>query len=230
MKIAAIIPARKGSKRIVNKNHLDLLGDHYISKVIRNIQNASHEIDIYLSTDDEELINIVKNQKIKILKRKNLFCDDFSTVVDLIKWHYENDLNDYDFIYQTFCHSICIDSRTIDNSLSKISKSSKNFLMSISKLDGPVEWTFKIHDGVLKANFPNKQNIRSQDLALSYIDAGQFYIYKKAWFDEKESNKYELSDWMIIKSFQCNDLDEKEDIEKLEINYELSKSLLSNLA
>ena len=60
------------------------MGDHYISKVIRNIQNASHEIDIYLSTDDEELINIVKNQKIKILKRKNLFCDDFSTVVDLI--------------------------------------------------------------------------------------------------------------------------------------------------
>ena len=45
-----------------------------------------------------------------------LFCDDFSTVVDLIKWHYENDLNDYDFIYQTFCHSICIDSKTIDNS------------------------------------------------------------------------------------------------------------------
>ena len=48
MKIAAIIPARKGSKRIVNKNHLDLEGDHYINKVIRNIQRASHEIDIFL--------------------------------------------------------------------------------------------------------------------------------------------------------------------------------------
>ena len=27
---------------------------------------------------------------------------------------------------------------------------------------------------------PNKQNIRSQDLGFSYIDAGQFYIYKSA--------------------------------------------------
>ena len=180
MKIAAIIPARKGSKRIVNKNHLDLEGDHYINKVIRNIQRASHEIDI------------VKNQKVRILKRSNLFCDDFSTVVDLMKWHYEKDLKNYDFIYQTFSHSICIDGKTIDDSLSKICKSSKNFLMSISKLDGPVEWTFKIHNGALKANFPNKQNIRSQDLGFSYIDAGQFYIYKSAWFDEKESNEYEL--------------------------------------
>ena len=230
MKIAAIIPARKGSKRIVNKNHLDLVGDHYINKVIRNIQSASHEIDIFLSTDDEELIDIVKNQKVTILQRSNLFCDDFSTVVDLMKWHYEKDLKNYDFIYQTFCHSICIDGKTIDNSLSKICKSSKNLLMSISKLDGPVEWTFKIHNGDLKANFPNKQNIRSQDLGFSYIDAGQFYIYKSAWFDEKESNDYELSDWIIIKTFQSNDLDEKEDIEKLEINYKLSKFLLGNLA
>ena len=230
MKIAAIIPARKGSKRIPNKNLLDFFGEHYISKIIKNIANTSHNIDIFVSTDDKKLIDIARTHKVSILERNDLFCDDFSTVVDLVKWHYQNDLKEYDLIYQTFCHSICIDSNTIDSSISKILKSSRNFLMSIAKLDGPVEWTFKIHDNKLIPNFPNKQNIRSQDLAFSFIDAGQFYIYKSKWFDENESNNYELSDWMTIKQFQSNDLDEREDIEKLEVNYKISKSILHNLA
>lgn len=230
MKIAAIIPARKGSKRIPKKNHLDFEGDYLISKVIENIQRSSNSIDIFLSTDDEKLIDLVKKFEVKILPRKNLFCDDFSTVIDLIKWHFENDLSEYDLIYQTFCHSICIDSETIDQSISKIQDSSKNFLMSIAKLDGPVEWTFKIENDGLKPNFPNKQNVRSQDLALSYIDAGQFYLYKKAWFLKNGLNDYELSDWFNLKSFQSNDLDNKEDIEKLRINYKISQSILNNLA
>tara|TARA_B100000287_G_C20673940_1_gene794493 strand:- start:5046 stop:5738 length:693 start_codon:yes stop_codon:yes gene_type:complete len=230
MKIAAIIPARKGSKRIPKKNHLKFMGDHIIRKVIQNIQQSSHDIDIFISTDDEALIDLVKDLKINILQRDNSFCDDYSTVVDLIRWHYENDLKEYDLIYQTFCHSVCIDSETIDRSLSKITNSTKKFLMSIAKLDGPVEWTFKIDQGKLKPNFLNKQNIRSQELPSSYIDAGQFYIYKSEWFESDESNSYELSDWISLKSFQSNDLDEEEDIEKLEINYKLSKSIFKNLA
>ena len=230
MKIAAIIPARKGSKRVPKKNHLDFMGDHFISKVIKNIQQSSHNIDIFISTDDEALIDLVKDLKVNILHRDNLFSDDYSTVVDLIKWHYKNDLNEYDLIYQTFCHSICIDNKTIDRSLSKLTNSTKNFLMSIAKLDGPVEWTFKIDHGKLKPNFPNKQNIRSQELPASYIDAGQFYVYKSEWFENNESNSYELSDWITLKAFQSNDLDEEQDIEKLEINYKLSKSIFKNLA
>ena len=102
--------------------------------------------------------------------------------------------------------------------------------MSIAKLDGPVEWTFKINGHDLDPNFPDKQNIRSQDLAFSYIDAGQFYIYKKDWFEGTQSNNYKLSEWIELKSFQSNDLDEEDDFEKLEINYEISKSILKNLA
>lgn len=230
MKIAAIIPARKGSKRIPNKNHLDYMGDLFISKVIKNIRKSTYKIDIFISTDDEELMELAKELKVNILYRNNLYCDDYSTVIDLIKWHYELDLQKYDFIYQTFCHSICIDSKTINDSISKISESSKKFLMSIAKLDGPVEWTFKLNNNSLQANFPNMQNIRSQDLSFSYIDAGQFYIYKREWFEDNEPNSYEFSDWIAVKSFQSNDLDEEEDIEKLIINYKLSKSIFKNLA
>ena len=230
MKIAAIIPARKGSKRIPNKNQSQFMGDYFINKIIENINRTNYEIDIYISTDDEKLIELINKPEVKILKRENLFCDDYSSVIDLIKWHYENDLNQYDYIYQTFCHSICIDSATIEKSLKKIINSKKTFLMSIAKLDGPVEWTFKINGLDLDPNFPDKQNIRSQDLAFSYIDAGQFYIYKKDWFKGTQSNDYKLSEWIELKSFQSNDLDEKDDFEKLGINYEISKSILKNLA
>ena len=103
-------------------------------------------------------------------------------------------------------------------------------MLSISKLDGPVEWTFKIKGENIKPNFPAQRNERSQDLGISYIDAGQFYIYKKEWFNQEGSDEYdEHYDWIELSHFQSNDLDEASDLEKLRINYKLSKEVLNEL-
>ena len=183
-----------------------------------------------MSTDDPELKEIVNVKQVNFLDRNPKFSDDFSTVVDLTKWHYENQLQEYDLIIQTFCHSICIDSNTYNSALNKIIESNKNSLLSISKLDGPVEWTFKIIGQDIKPNFPKQRNKRSQDLGISYIDAGQFYIYKKEWFNQRGSDEYDKHyDWIELSHFQSNDLDEKSDLEKLKINYKLSTDVLNEL-
>ena len=93
------------------------------------------------------------------------------------------------------------------------------------------EWTFKIIDGNIKPNFPNKRNSRSQDLGISFIDSGQFYIYKRVWFEKDEIDEYDTDcDWLEIPNFQSNDLDEEGDIDKLRNNYTLSKSIFDSLA
>ena len=230
MKIAAFIPARKGSKRIPGKNRLHIDGDYLVNKVIRNIRNSLTEIDIYISSDDEEFLALIEDKNVKFLKRAPKFSDDFSTVVDLTKSHFEKDLHEYDLIIQTFCHSICITGIDYTNALKRLTNSKSNSLISISKLDGPVEWTFKIIKEKLVPNFPKQKSDRSQDLGLSYIDAGQFYIYKKEWFKEQDLENYDSeSKWIELLHFQSNDMDEESDITKLKINYKAAKENLINL-
>jgi len=230
MKIAALIPARKGSKRLPGKNKLDIDGDYIINKVLRNIRNCSSDIDIYISSDDEDFMNLVDDNDISFLERDSLFCDDFSTVTDLTKWHFTKDLQEYDLVIQTFCHSICVSGNDYDEALKLLIKSRKNSLLTISKLDGPVEWTFKIFENNLIPNFPKKKSSRSQDLGNSYIDSGQFYIYKRKWFDNDNTEEYdEDSNWIELAHFQSNDLDEESDLRKLKINYKVAKDFISDL-
>lgn len=229
MKIAAIIPARKGSKRIPKKNHHIIDGEYLINKVINNLEKSIHISNIYVSTDDDELKEKISSKKIKFLSRNPKFCDDHASVVDLIKNHYYEDLSDYDAIFQIYIHAISIDADTIDNAVKKLMGSTKNLLMSISRMNVPVEWTFKKKDNQLISNFPSMQNIRSQDLGESFFDAGQFYGYKSKWFWESDSNEYENCAYLEIKDFQAIDLDIPEDIEKLEYSYHYAKSKISGL-
>ena len=230
MKIAAFIPTRKGSKRIPGKNRIDIDGDYLINKVIRNIKKSLPNIDIYISSDDEEFIELIEDKDVNFLKRESRFSDDFSTVTDLTKSHYEKDLQNYDLIIQAFCHSICVSGDNYSDALKKIMDSNKNSLITIARLDGPVEWTFKIINDKLVPNFPEKKSERSQDLGFSFIDAGQFYIYKKEWLKEENLDNYNSeSEWIELNYFQSNDLDEESDLSKLKINYEVAKDNLKNL-
>ncbi len=230
MKIAAFIPARKGSKRLPGKNKISIDKDFIINKVLRNLSKTSFSIDLFVSTDDPDLKELINVEQVGFLDRSSKFSDDFSTVVDLTKWHYENQLKEYDLVLQSFCHAICVDNKTYDLALRKIIDSKKSSLLSIARLDGPVEWTFKIKGENIKPNFPAQRNERSQDLGVSYIDAGQFYIYKKEWFNQEGYDEYDKHyDWIELSHFQSNDLDEASDLDKLLINYKVSKEAFKEL-
>ena len=230
MKIAAIIPAREGSKRIPKKNHHAIDNDYLINKVIKNLKKSKYISEIFISTDDQELKNIISSKELKFLSRKPEFCDDFSTVVDLIRSHYIEDLHEYDIIFQIYIHSITIDAQTINNAIEALINSDKKILTSITRMNVPVEWTFKKKRTGLVSNFPGMQNIRSQDLEESFLDAGQFYGYKSEWFDQNGANDYEESAYLEIKDYQSVDLDVPEDIEKLEYSYSYAKSIAPELS
>ena len=55
MKIAAFIPARKNSKRIVNKNRCKIGEDYCLQMVINNLNKTNIIDDIFVSTDDTYL-------------------------------------------------------------------------------------------------------------------------------------------------------------------------------
>lgn len=225
MKIAAFIPARKNSKRIKHKNRLKINNQLCIQKVINNIQESEVADTIYISTDDDYFFDRLSS--VKFLNRKSNFTDDFSTVIDLISWHQQEHLMDYDFILHLYPHSICIDPETIQAAVCQFKKSRSLRMISIAKLPSPIEWTFKFKNNGLISNSPGAELIRSQDLEENFYNTGQFYIYKKAWFLNKD---LEDKTGFIIDRFQGVDVDEKEDIELLEQCYEYYSKKINRLS
>jgi CMP-N-acetylneuraminic acid synthetase len=69
---------------------------------------------------------------------------------------------------------------------------------------------------MLISNYPGAELIRSQDLEENYYNTGQFYIYKKEWFSEKD---LENKTGYIIDRFQGVDVDEEPDIDLLKQCY-----------
>ena len=79
MKIAAIIPARGGSKGIPRKNLQDLLGEPLIGRKILQAQHSRCN-EVWVSTEDPEITEISLRYGANIINRpKHLSLDDTST-------------------------------------------------------------------------------------------------------------------------------------------------------
>ena len=71
MKFIAIIPARSGSKGIVNKNTTIINKKKLIEYTFQVAQKSKHIKKIFVTTNDKNVINVAKKYKyIKILLRK----------------------------------------------------------------------------------------------------------------------------------------------------------------
>ena len=219
MNIAAIIPARKNSKRIPKKNRAKINNELFIQKVIDNIR-ASEKVDsIYVSTDDEYLE--AKIARAKILDRGNLFTDDFSTVIDLLSHHHENELSKFDIILLAYFHSICISPKIYSRAIEEFIGSPKNRMISVAPLPTPIKWLYE--EDKNKQISPidlGAEKIRSQDLPSAFYNTGQFYLYKKPWFANQD-----LSDniYFKLKGYQGVDVDEPHDLEVLRSIYHANK-------
>ena len=85
MKVLALIPARAGSKRIKHKNRKELLGLPLINWTIKTAKKVKELSDIYVSTNDEEIIKICKKLNVKApWKRPENLSSDKASSVDVV--------------------------------------------------------------------------------------------------------------------------------------------------
>lgn len=86
MKTIAIIPARGGSKRLPNKNILDLNGIPLIAHSILFAQKNSAYIDaVYVSTNDEKIKQIALQYGANVIDRPESLSGDLEPTVSSLK-------------------------------------------------------------------------------------------------------------------------------------------------
>ena len=176
LKYKIIIPARKNSKRLRGKNLKILDGkpliQHSIDYAILNFKKS----DIWVNSDDKNIIELSKSLKLNFLKRPNKLSSDTTPTVDVLKFHLE-----YFKKNNIHCDAIVLlqptnpirDKNLVRRAIKIFEKSKRSSLATFSKS------TIKI--GKIKNNFFEEINYkfgqRSQDLR-NFFENGQLYISK----------------------------------------------------
>lgn len=85
MRTIAIIPARGGSKRLKKKNIFFLNGKPLIAYTIEACKYSKNIDDVYVSSDNDEILSISKKFGAKPLKRASSISDDYTPKIEVIR-------------------------------------------------------------------------------------------------------------------------------------------------
>jgi len=214
--IVAIIPARKGSTRIKNKNIKLFNEKPIIYWPILQLKKSKIFDKIIVSTDSKKIQSIVKklgvsSPFIRPAKLATNYSSTSSVIKHSLDWLKKENLKPK-YVCCVYPTSVFFNSIDIKKSFKKFKKSKINFLFSASKFKSSIFRSFYFSKkSKLNMLFPKYYNTRTQDLKETFHDAAQFYWgTEKAWNKElriydKKSKLYFLEDWKI------NDIDNKHD-------------------
>jgi pseudaminic acid cytidylyltransferase len=223
MKNLAIITARGGSKRIPRKNIKDFLGHPIIKYSIDAALESGCFDEVMVSTDDEEISQIANALGAKTpFFRSAETSNDFATSADVIA----EVLGDYKKIGQEFKYCCCIyptapfvTAEKLTEAYSKLVSTDATSVVPVVKFSFPILRSFKIEDGLVKMNWPEYMNTRSQDMAPAYHDCGQFYFFRTDHFLKEKKIFSEFTVPLEMPESEVQDIDNEEDWKIAEIKY-----------
>jgi len=181
MKILLIIPARGGSKGIPRKNIRNLAGRPLIYYSIQTALHSKYNFDVYVSSDDDEILSISNSLGVKTHKREIGLACDLSTLDPVIYDSYldisRKNRVKYDYVVTLQPTSPILKSSTLDDAIDKAISSGVDTMLSV-KEESHLSWK-KTNDGFV----PNyKERLNRQELEVRYIETGGFVISKSDCF------------------------------------------------
>ena len=216
MKKVAIIPLRKGSKGIPGKNKKKMLGRPLFSWVL-SAAIFSDLDEVYVFTDDEEILTFISKEyhwtsKVKGLLRNDENANDTASTESAMLEFAEKINYDFDVLCLLQATSPLTTSQDINNALSQISKEGKTAALSVVKTH---RFTWNA-DGTPQ-NYDVFNRPRRQDFAGLLMENGAVYATTKDAFIKSKNRVSEtiglvempeetlmeidsLSDWTIIES------------------------------
>lgn len=200
MKTLIVIPARGGSKRIPRKNVRIMCGKPLISYSIENAKSLKDflDLDVCVSTDDEELLNIVEKRGVDVVRRPAELATDKVTL-DPVIYHAVLEMEKqknckYDTVITMQATSPTLKAETIKAAILFFEKSEYDTI--ISAMNKPhLSWGMK--DGKIVKNYEKRLN--SQELPPNYLETGGFLITRRECVSEngrigENVNIFEISE------------------------------------
>lgn len=218
----AVIPARGGSKRIFKKNIKTFIDKPIIAYSIQAAIDSNLFDRVIVSSDDNEIIKIANDYgaETPFIRPKNL-SDDFTSVTDVIahaiRWTIDDgwDVSEACCIYGT---APFIEINDIKKGYQNILSGRWQYAFSVTEYTFPIFRSFSLNiEGGVEMFYPENFEKRSQDLPISFHDAGQFYWGTcKAWLEKKRIFEPHSCP-IIIPNWRSQDIDTMDDWKRAEL-------------
>lgn len=220
----AIIPARKGSKRIKNKNIRKFRGKPIIAYSIELAVRAKIFDKIIVSTDCEKIAEISKFYGASVpFIRSSKLADDHTGIHEVLKdTVLRLGLENTDLVCCIFSTAPLTMLEDVIHGFHKIQSEDWDVVLSATKFKHSVYRSFiNLKKNGLEMIFPNNYNSRSQDLKEAYHDAGQFF-WSSAYILSGSPQGYNKKNSIIeIPAWRSQDIDTEEDWQQAEFIYDL---------
>jgi CMP-N-acetylneuraminic acid synthetase/spore coat polysaccharide biosynthesis predicted glycosyltransferase SpsG len=209
MKILAIIPARGGSKGIPKKNIRLMAGKPLIAYSIQNALNSKYNLDVVVSTDDDEIRRISIIYGAKVIERPKELAIDAVTL-DPVIYHATIEMENrkqikYDAVITMQPTSPLLSVETLDRAIEFFIK--EKYDTVISGVNRPhLSWTMV--DGKCVPLY--KERLNRQCLPKNLLETGAFFISKREFVREK--SRFGPNVWVFeIPEEESVDIDSPQD-------------------
>ena len=188
----AIIPARKGSKRIKNKNIKLFFNKPILFYSIEKAIESKIFSSIHISTDSKKILELAMSKGLKNvpLRKKELSGDDVP-LIDVLKsviFYYENENIFFDEIWLIMpCAPLLEVKDLIEAKKLFLKHKSKYPLMPVTKYSAPIQRSYAMDKNYFLNQVYDKIKLKSQNYKAHYHDAGSFAIFPKNFFYKKKN-------------------------------------------
>jgi len=210
MQILVIIPARGGSKGIPRKNLRSLAGKPLIYYAIRTAMASKYKPDVYVSSDDDEILSIASQIGSGTLKRDSAIAQDATTLDPVIydAFHQVQQLKNkqYDLVVTLQATSPLLESASLDEAIARMEADSKIDTMIAAHDDTHLTWKMESD-----RYFPNyKERLNRQYLTPVFKETGGFLITRPT-FISANNRIGEYVDLYLLEGGENIDIDTYED-------------------
>ena len=221
MNVQCIVIARGGSKGIPGKNIIDFCGQPLISWTINQAKKTKLISEVWVSSDNEKILDISGRYGAKTILRPKEFSTDTSSSEDawahalqhIIKKIYKP----IDFVVVPQVTSPIRNSYDFDRAILQIQEENSDSLLSVNKIEDRFIWSKDKSNFGRSVNYDYKNRRRRQEIEVSFLENGSFYIFRPEVLLKKKNrlaDKISLYEMERHKMFQ---IDSPEDIKLAEV-------------
>tara|TARA_Y100000996_G_C22476339_1_gene624293 strand:- start:97 stop:777 length:681 start_codon:yes stop_codon:yes gene_type:complete len=218
--IRVLIPARKGSKGIKNKNMVNVGGKPMIYYSINEAKKIFNKDQIFVSSDSDEILNYASDLGVTGIKRPKKISRDLSTSADVLmhfidyqKLHSNSDTK---IIYLQPTSPLRT-SRHIKEAIDLFHEKNAYCLVSVSKSREYPQKAFVLNDDLLE--YFIKSDVRNesrQSLDATFYPNGAIYIFSVAAFNKNNEIPQDRITPYIMDKLDSIDIDDMIDLEQVE--------------
>jgi CMP-N,N'-diacetyllegionaminic acid synthase len=226
-KILALIPARGGSKGILNKNIKLFNGKPLIEWSIKLALESKLINKIIVSSDSLKILKISKKIGADVILRPKNISGDKATTESAILHCIKYFKNKFETIVLLSPTSPLRKKKDIDNAIKFFYRNKLDSCFSGSKLTDFLVWNYdKIDKKYKSINYDFKNRGVRQDRKLGYVENGSIYVFKPSLIIKKKNRiggKFNIFNMDFWQSFELDSKDDWKLLETIHRNYILNK-------